>query len=128
MIKADALSQLGAVLVTVFAARMQYRGVEQIVDVISGDGQRAIALAGHVAAVDGDHRATIGIYSGLNQTGLLGRTVVDATGYSIKPFTLPSAITVLPGQKLYLAVTGIGDVTVYDNAAGCIIGTVRGTL
>ena len=72
----------------------------------------------------GDHRAKIGIYTGPNRAGPLGEVVQQVTGYDGESFTFPTPIRVTPGQTLYVTVTGVGDLTAYDN--GCFIGRVDG--
>jgi hypothetical protein len=58
----------------------------------------------------------------------LGTVVVNVVGYGGQTFTFSPPITVSPGQPLYLAASGIGDFTAYDNlAAGdCFVGSLQG--
>jgi hypothetical protein len=79
------------------------------------------------ANTDGrDHRARIGIYRGSGRGGALGEVIVPVTGYDGEAFSFPSPIRVMPGDRLYLAVSGVGDFTAYDNRSGCFIGRVDG--
>jgi hypothetical protein len=79
---------------------------------------------------DHDHSARIGIYSGAGRTGLLGETALQVIGYGGVNFTFPAPIKVSPGQPLWIAATGIGDFTAYDQnnggADGCFIGRLDG--
>jgi hypothetical protein len=80
-----------------------------------------------------DHRAVIGVYTGgpAPLTGVLGQLTVDVSGYGGVAFTFPQAVHVTPRQSLWIAATGIGDFTAYDQnyggADGCLIGHLNGT-
>lgn len=79
------------------------------------------------ANVDGhDHRARIGIYRGSGRSSPVSEVVVPVTGYDGESFSLPNPIRVTAGERLFLAVSGIGDFTAYDNRSGCFIGRVEG--
>lgn len=75
----------------------------------------------------GDHRARVGIYSGSGHSGPLAEVIVAVTGYDGEAFSFPSPARVSPGQRLYLAASGVGDFTAYDNRSGCFIGRVNGS-
>jgi hypothetical protein len=80
---------------------------------------------------DHDHTAHIGIYTGSNRGGALAEVQVQVVGYEGVSFSFPSPIAVSPGQHLYIAATGVGDFTAYDQAnvngaEGCFIGRVDG--
>jgi len=75
----------------------------------------------------GDHRARVGIYAGSGRAGPLAEATVAVTGYDGEAFSFPSPVRVSPGQRLYLAASGVGDFTAYDNRSGCFIGRVDGS-
>ena len=79
---------------------------------------------------DHDHSARIGIYTGAGRTGLLGETALQVSGYGGVSFNFPVPIQVTPGQPLWIAATGIGDFTAYDQnnggSDGCFIGHIDG--
>lgn len=74
-----------------------------------------------------DHRARVGIYTGSGRTGALAEVEVFVGGYDGESFTFPSPVAVHPGQQLYVAVTGIGDLTAHDSRAGWFIGRLTGS-
>ena len=74
----------------------------------------------------GDHRARIGIYTGSGRSGALAEVIAQVTGYDGESFSFSSPARVSKGQRLYLAVSGVGDFTAYDNRSGCFIGRVDG--
>jgi hypothetical protein len=82
----------------------------------------------------GDHRATIGIYTGgpTPLSGALGEVTVSVSGYGGVNFTFPKPIAVSSGQSLWVGATGIGNFTAYDQnnggADGCLIGRLDGTI
>ncbi|MEV4638028.1 hypothetical protein AB0J80_11810 [Actinoplanes sp. NPDC049548] len=79
------------------------------------------------AADDGaDHRARVGIYTGTGRARPLAEIELSARGYDGESFEFPKPITVDPGQRLWVAVSGIGDFTAYDNQSGCFIARVNG--
>jgi uncharacterized protein YraI len=79
---------------------------------------------------DHDHTAKIGIYTGSNRSGPLAETYKQVSGYDGEDFAFPAPIPVTPGQQLYVAVTGVGDFTAYDQVVngidGCFIGRIDG--
>jgi hypothetical protein len=90
----------------------------------------AANLAIGAASDGGDHRATIGIYTGGDRSGPLEEVTVNVTGYDGETVTFPTPIGVTPGQSLWVIATGVGDFTAYDrndnNVDGCFEGWVDG--
>ena len=89
----------------------------------------SLALGANVG--DHDHTAKIGIYTGSNRTGALAEIQKQVVGYGGLDFTFPTPISVTPGQHLYIAATGVGDFTAYDQQVqngveGCFIGRIDG--
>lgn len=80
----------------------------------------------------GNHQARIGPYTGGPYTlsGELGAVIVNVSGYGGVNFTFPQPVAVSPGQGLWVAATGIGDFTAYDQnnggVDGCFIGRLDG--
>ena len=75
----------------------------------------------------GNHRARVGIYAGSGLSAPLATVEVAVTGYDGEHFQFPSPVRVSQGQRLFLAVQGIGDFTAYNSGSGCFISHVSGT-